>query len=210
MHRGALGSASFGGTAGHLTTGAVGVAAPPLCIICAVDERARLAEALGRAFLDGPWNTDEVAERGAGCLDRWPDWMSALAFRVVGLYRRAPVDEPQDLIAVVERFLAAQAADAPAEAPPVGPPARHAWPVEPIDSVPDLAERLELSFGVLTWLADVRSLERTVSAEELRNYRYRLLARSSGLPLHRDSQGTAEGGAALGKTGRWPTCSADW
>jgi hypothetical protein len=125
--------------------------------------------------------------------------MSALAFHVVGLYPRAPLDEPRQLIAVVERFLAAQAGGPPvqlidATQPRVasGParrvwrtasgPSRHPWPVERIDSVPALAERLELSFGALTWLADVRSLERTVSAEKLRNYRYRLLARSSGLP----------------------------
>lgn len=150
-----------------------------------------------------------MAERGAGRLDRWPEWMSALAFHVVGRYRRAPVDEPWELVAVVERFLAAHVGEptvklidatlsrVPSHRPGRPPQpsrrltrqagaasgrARHAWPVEPIDSVPALAERLELSFGQLTWLADVRSLERTVAAEKLRNYRYRLLARSSGLP----------------------------
>ena len=46
----------------------------------------------------------------------------------------------------------------------------------------DLAERLELSDGQLAWLADVRGLERTVTAERLRNYRYASVPRRSGLP----------------------------
>jgi hypothetical protein len=41
---------------------------------------------------------------------------------------------------------------------------------------------LELSDGQLAWLADVRSLERTVTTEQLRNYRYRALARQGGVP----------------------------
>jgi retron-type reverse transcriptase len=39
-----------------------------------------------------------------------------------------------------------------------------------------------LSYGQLAWLADVRSLERSVSHEKLRNYRYRVVPRRGGLP----------------------------
>lgn len=42
-----------------------------------------------------------------------------------------------------------------------------------LDSPADLAQRLELDVGQLAWLADARSLERTVAATRLRNYRYR-------------------------------------
>ena len=56
------------------------------------------------------------------------------------------------------------------------------WPVAAVDSVPALADALELSLGQLAWLADVRSLERTVTDAKLRNYRYRTLARGGGLP----------------------------
>jgi hypothetical protein len=59
----------------------------------------------------------------------------------------------------------------------------HDWPIAEIDSVASLAERLELSDGQLAWLADVRSLERNVIDEKLRNYRYRIVPRRSGLPL---------------------------
>lgn len=56
------------------------------------------------------------------------------------------------------------------------------WDVAEIPSLPELAERLELSDGQLAWLADVRSLERTVSSERLRNYRYRAVPRAEGIP----------------------------
>jgi RNA-directed DNA polymerase len=48
--------------------------------------------------------------------------------------------------------------------------------------VPALAEMLELSDGQLEWLADVRSFERIVRDERLRNYRYRIVPRPSDLP----------------------------
>ncbi|MBO0767087.1 MAG: RNA-directed DNA polymerase [Solirubrobacterales bacterium] len=57
-----------------------------------------------------------------------------------------------------------------------------AWNVAAIDSLPELAERLELSLEQLQWLADVRGLERSVNSERLRNDRYRLLPRASGVP----------------------------
>jgi hypothetical protein len=58
----------------------------------------------------------------------------------------------------------------------------HDWPIATIDSVAGLAERLELSCGQLAWLADVRGLERSVSQEKLRNYRYRVTHRRGGIP----------------------------
>jgi hypothetical protein len=39
-----------------------------------------------------------------------------------------------------------------------------------------------MSYGQLTWLADVRSWERTVAEEKLQNYRYRFVPRRGGLP----------------------------
>ncbi|MGO9959206.1 MAG: reverse transcriptase family protein [Solirubrobacteraceae bacterium] len=56
------------------------------------------------------------------------------------------------------------------------------WAIADIASIPALAERLELSDGQLAWLADVRGLERTVDWEQLRNYRYRAVARPGGVP----------------------------
>ncbi len=49
-----------------------------------------------------------------------------------------------------------------------------------IDTVGDLAERLELDPGQLDWLADVRGLERTVRDRRLRNYTYLRVPRRAG------------------------------
>ncbi len=159
------------------------------------DDTLALAEELATAFLGGPWTAEALAERGSGCLDRWPEWMDALAFAAVALDRVAPVDRRAELVRFIEAFLSERA---------TGPEHRRApqilrqlqrrrpqperlalargWPVSRIESVTSLAERLELSAGQLGWLADVRGLERTVDSEQLRNYRYRWVSRRSGLP----------------------------
>ena len=46
----------------------------------------------------------DLAERGAGCLDRWPAWMLRLSFVVVGRDRVAPVDDRAGLIEFIEAF----------------------------------------------------------------------------------------------------------
>ncbi|HEX7276516.1 MAG TPA: reverse transcriptase family protein, partial [Acidimicrobiales bacterium] len=54
------------------------------------------------------------------------------------------------------------------------------WPVAPLDSVRDLQDLLGLSTTDLQWFADVRQLERTVTDEALRHYRYRWIPKGSG------------------------------
>ena len=56
------------------------------------------------------------------------------------------------------------------------------WAVPQIASLGALAEFLGLEAGELAWIADTRGLERHVSDERLRNYRYSVLPRRSGLP----------------------------
>ena len=152
--------------------------------------RRDLAHELASAFLIGPWDAAELAERGAGCLDRWPSWMSVLTLHVMAADRSPPTDRPGELVGVIESFLAHRSAPA-SEAEPPGiirllnherPQRNHDWSVAEIDSVAGLAEQLELSDGQLAWLADVRGLERTVTEAKLRNYRYQPLARRGGLP----------------------------
>jgi hypothetical protein len=159
-------------------------------------ERSVLAQELAAAFLEGPWKADEVAERGSGCLDRWPSWMSALALHVVAAYRTPPIDRPGELIGVIEAFLSHRSGKSEplqiirllAYQDPTPPLLKKSlaidrnWSISAIDSVSELAERLELSDGELAWLADVRGLERTVTEAKLRNYRYRTVPRRSGLP----------------------------
>ena len=115
-----------------------------------------------------------------------------------GRYRTPPDDRRDDLVGLIETFLTdrqpeagrvraaahhpAPRPDRPALSDVDGRGQDHRWPVAEIASVAALAERLQLSDGQLAWLADVRSLERTVPEETLRNYRYRTLARRGGVP----------------------------
>ena len=151
--------------------------------------RRQLARELADAFLAGPWNAEALAERGAGCLDRWPSWIVGLALRVVAVHRSPPTAGSAELDALIESFLARRPARSDAPAPPriirflhdERPRRDHGWSVTEIESVPELAQRLELSDGQLAWLADVRGWERTVTAPRLRNYRYQTVPRRSGL-----------------------------
>jgi RNA-directed DNA polymerase len=159
--------------------------------------RAELANELTDAFLTAPWKVDLIAESGAARLDRWPSWMGALAMRVAAVHRTPPVDRRGELLRLIVSFLGDYRAPDGEREPPrilrlsVGrspgsavarPQLEHGWAIADIASLPGLAERLELSDGQLAWLADVRSLERTVSKEQLRNYRYRALPRQGGVP----------------------------
>jgi hypothetical protein len=140
-----------------------------------------------------------IAESGAGCLDRWPSWMEALALSVAAVHRTPPVDHRGELVSLIETFLVEHPPSASESEPPrilrllvderatpleVSARGRleHSWPIAEVESVAALAEQLELSDGQLAWLADVRGLERLVADEKLRNYRYRTLARRDALP----------------------------
>ncbi|HEX7859965.1 MAG TPA: reverse transcriptase family protein [Verrucomicrobiae bacterium] len=54
------------------------------------------------------------------------------------------------------------------------------WKVLPITTVGELATRLNLNANELGWLADGRGLERKVSEERLRHYRYRWIGKRDG------------------------------
>ena len=62
--------------------------------------------------------------------------------------------------------------------PAAGAP--RSWRVLPITTVGELAERLNLNANELGWFADGRGLERKVSEERLRHYRYRWIAKRDG------------------------------
>jgi RNA-directed DNA polymerase len=156
-------------------------------------DRFAIADVLARALPGRPWTAEAAAERGAGTLDRWPRWMTALAMTVVATHRTLPVAGSQALRQLIESFLARlpddrepmpEAIEWFRERPPSPPAPRlhHDWPIARIESVAGLAETLELSPGQLAWLADVRGMERTVASERLRNYRYRALPRRGAVP----------------------------
>jgi RNA-directed DNA polymerase len=190
------------------TTRAVGLGAAltghESSIICRVYselERRQIADALARAFLDGGrWRAEDLAERGAGVLDRRPEWIDALSFATVALTRSTPTfRERRRVEEFIENWLAdrSESTGRDAGAPVViallepdltrrgavrSPVIARGWPIAHVESVVELAERLELDLGQLAWLADVRGLERRAPDERLRNYRYRWVPRRSGLP----------------------------
>ncbi len=160
-------------------------------------ERRRLSDELADAFLAARWRVDMIAESGAARLDRWPRWMEGLALAVTAVHRVPPVDRRDDLVTLIETFLAQRQSTGEEPVPQIlrdlgesvarpgltrARTLMHRWPVTEIDSVTTLADRLELSGGQLAWLADVRSLERAVADERLRNYRYQVRPRRGGLP----------------------------
>jgi RNA-directed DNA polymerase len=158
------------------------------------DDCFALADVLARTLADAPtWTAEGLAEHGAGALDRWPRWMTALAMTIVATHRVPPAAGAEVLAPMIERFLLARPIDdeplpeaiewfSGPVATATRPPLRHNWPIAPIESVAALADTLELSLGQLSWLSDVRGLERSVRHERLRNYRYRALPRAGGVP----------------------------
>ncbi len=184
----------MGSTAGHARQGAVGAWRRDDSRMGDDAARAALAGELADAFLDSPWTADSIAESAAGRLGGWPGWLESLTLSMLAVFRTAPVHDRPALLRAIEAFLAEHSVTAelePRPQPQRQPPRLQLrrpdpviarWPVAEVASPGALAERLELSEGQLAWLADVRSWERTVTDEKLRNYRYRSLPRADGLP----------------------------
>ncbi|HWD68616.1 MAG TPA: reverse transcriptase family protein [Solirubrobacteraceae bacterium] len=164
-------------------------------------DRYTLASELTQAFLDASWTAERLAETGAACLGRWPAWMYGLTEHVVAVHGGAPLNRRRQLFTLILDFLDAHVTAEEDLTPWSGqrpiaqpqrerqvqpragrPPGLDAWQLPEIPTVTDLAERLELSPGQLEWLADVRGLERTVTREQLRNYRYLALPRRGAMP----------------------------
>ncbi len=161
-----------------------------------------ITQAVAGAFLAGEWEPRLMVRRAGRALgDRRTTWLTPLATLVVHAFPIAPHDAPRELGAVIWASGIIQEqmrADTMALRPqwrihPATAPIRMRatpWPVAEIDSLGDLAEHLGLSTGRLRWFADVRSWERAVGVEPLRQYRYRWLPSSSGFRLIEAPKGT--------------------
>jgi len=128
--------------------------------------------------------------RGRAALDRRPPWLLPVVRDVLGAYHRPPLDRPRELAAFIA--VAMERAPRPQVLPdaprvrrwftPEPAMGRRRWPVPDLPSLHAVAEFLGLSDGHLAWLSDVRSSERSVPDERLRNYRYTWLARGERPP----------------------------
>lgn len=147
--------------------------------------RAYLSRCMADAFLAGVWNERALIDRAGRALDPRPRWVRSVARDVLAAYHRPPADGPRALA----RFIELSLRDRPPDTDDPGRPrvrrwlvpqpamGRTRWPVPEIASVGALATFLGVSDGHLAWLADARGLERTVTDEKLRHYRYATLRR---------------------------------
>ncbi len=146
--------------------------------------RRELGAALAAAFLAGTWTEAAMTRRAADVVAPRPPWLRGLVRDTRAAYRRPPADRPRELAAYVALLLDGLAPlprvrrwrdFAPAMAP-------SPWAVPAIATPGDLADRLELDAGHLTWLADARGLERRAPDRRLRHYTYVWLPRRGAPP----------------------------
>jgi len=130
-----------------------------------------------------------MTRRGQRAVGQRRVWVRDLALAARHAYPVAPRDRPRalaDFLAACPPF-----ADAYEGFPHKAPAARRwltaetamglaRWPVEPLHSVHDVRDLLGLTTGDLLWFADPRQLERTVTDERLRHYRYHWVPKGHG------------------------------
>jgi RNA-directed DNA polymerase len=151
-----------------------------------------VADGLADAFLAGEWDPPAMTRRGQRAVGHRRVWVRDLALAARHAYPQAPLDAPREFAGFLaecaplrQAFLTAFEQSEPIPtikkrfmARTAMAPAR--WPVAPLHSVRELRDMLGLGHGDLMWLADTRQLERTVSEERLRHYRYRWVSKSNG------------------------------
>jgi RNA-directed DNA polymerase len=151
-----------------------------------------LATGLADAFLAGDWDPTAMTRRGQRAVGQRRVWVRDLALAARHAYPRPPLDAPRELAGFLAecpplRQAFAGAVERAEPAPAIRRwflartamgPAR--WPVTRLDAVKDLQDLVGVRLGELLWLADSRQLERTVSDERLRHYRYRWAVKAGG------------------------------
>jgi hypothetical protein len=145
--------------------------------------RDHVAAALAGAFLAGEWDTAPMTSRGQRALGQRRVWVRDVALTVLHAYPSAPRDRPRELAAFIQAcpsFNPAATVKRWFVAPTAMAAPRPPWPVAPLDTVGDLQELLGLTAGHLFWLADPKQLERTVTDDRLRHYRYRWFPKRNG------------------------------
>lgn len=161
-----------------------------LCRPIQMDSYATIADALAIAFLAGDIETDELVDRGSLLFNRRWRWIRPLARRVVETFA-AGVRPRQTFVVefiLADRgfFRACQKHDLRLANRLVAPPmmrpviAAASWRVASIRTPRELADWLGVSFGELSWFADLRGLEHKRNHGRLRHYHYRPLAKRFG------------------------------
>ena len=150
--------------------------------------RRELGAALAAAFLAGAWTEEAMVRRAADALEPRPRWLRRLVRDTLA----APTPARRPTGRASSPRTSCSCSSGSVRRRPAADPAlarlraRHGtgrrWPVPPIASPGELAERLELDAAQLAWLADVRGLERSAPDRRLRHYSYLWLPRPGAPP----------------------------
>lgn len=155
---------------------------------------AALATALAHAFLGADeWSKESLTAAAAYVLGARRRWVPGVVAHVLGSYRRAPVDAPRELAAVVGQSEAFGAAldKAAQQRKPIrlahyalepGRARDGSRAVPRIDTLAGLAAMLGITAGELEWFADTRQWNRTAGSKGLQHYRYLWRARPGRVP----------------------------
>ncbi len=156
------------------------------------DPRFVVAQGLAAAFLGGEWEPGSMTRRGQRAVGQRRVWVRELAAAAWHAYPEPPRDRPRELAAFLAAcsplraaFTVAQQNDEPRPTvrrwfPAATAMANAPWPVVPLHTTRDLGELLGLRAPDLLWFADTHHLERSVSDDRLRHYRYHWLRKPTG------------------------------
>lgn len=163
------------------------------------NKRRAIARTVAFAFRDGVWSSPEMAARATYDLGlplghALDNTLVLLADSSTVRFEHPPNDAPRDFASFIAQAitdLSPKEIAQLAKALIARPPARvggllqqtmgeRRWPVPEIDDEPTLGRFLRLNPSELAWYADVRSMERTVTSENLRHYDYRWSPKASG------------------------------
>jgi RNA-directed DNA polymerase len=146
-----------------------------------------VANALAAAFLaEGNWTRAKLTERAALAIGERPSWLSKVSARVLAKFQDPPAGRLRELARFVasDRNLrkACRGANPPSIRTWLVPRVdtrKPRWKVRPLSTAGDVAQWLGLAVRELDWFADPRGLEREVTSEPLRHYRYRWVSKRS-------------------------------
>jgi RNA-directed DNA polymerase len=154
--------------------------------------RETVARGLAGAFLAGPWEPVAMTHRGQRAVGQRRVWVRDLALAAADAWPAPPRDRPRELTAFLASCPALDAAfKAASQRSEPAPQVVHwnfaptemgepRWHVPLLDTTRDLRQLLGLKAGELRWFADPKQLERSVTDERLRQYRYHWMAKKSG------------------------------
>jgi len=148
----------------------------------------RLAVALADAMLAGPWEFEQMLQRGQLTVDGRPRWLRQLVREMLAGYPHPPADRPRELAAFIQasRVLSdVRRSDQGLPKPVVrlsSPTVttRRPFRTPVIDHIGALAEHLGRSADELVEMADTRLRARRARSGRIANYRYRWLDRPTG------------------------------